>query len=415
MLNVLVQLFTLIYGLMINFLLPATYGLAIYGEFIALNAMVFLVHRSMTIISEPLIRFTSAETLIYSSLALNGIVFLAFTFLNAVLPIGSPLLLFGMLLSSSVLLSLQALRLRRAYVGFLLAACGLFLVLLVSSYLNNLSIPLVRLMEVSATIPAVLWLIFVLQQSAIAPRGAELVETLKLLVKQVPQMLSITAVMNLYMSALPVFLARTLVPYDLGLFKVMTSVIQSATSVFPVSTQALLSSFVRHKHGVQLYRLLVSVATLYFAAATAALVLLAMVIPKAAPYVALAACLPVFYRAILTERHFTATHRIKPLMVINLSIAVATMLVLPHINTVEMAAVLYAAGFSAYALALVMSDPEGRPPLLTPVLMVLAPLAVDLMRYHAWIGLFYAGLIVVGELIRQPPSRAELKLLWRDL
>ena len=72
MLNLLVQLATLINGLMFNFLAPAVYGLAGYGEFIALNALVFLVHRSLTIISEPLIRFTEPSQLIYSSFLLNG-------------------------------------------------------------------------------------------------------------------------------------------------------------------------------------------------------------------------------------------------------------------------------------------------------------------------------------------------------
>lgn len=415
MLNALVQVLTLVYGLSINFLTPAVYGLAGYGEFIALNALVFLVHRSLTIICEPLIRFTDAKSLIYSALMLNGGVFVLFTLITAIHPIGSPLLLFGMLLSSAVLLSLQALRLRRAYSAFLCVATGLFLALLLYTYVTDLSLPLVRAMEVSATIPALIWLVFVLRNSDNHPRGQELLATVKNLLRQVPQLLTMTAVMNLFMSALPVFFARTLVPYDLGLFRVMTSVIQSSTSLFPISTQALLATFVQHAKGRELFALVEELATLYFAAIAAVLMLLGLVVPAAVPYVALAACLPVYYRAILLERHLTARHRTSLLMGINLLVAVPALAVVPSINTVEGATMLYATGFTAYAVVMAAMRRGFVQQLPTLIVMLACPLAVMLTRGDMRFGLFYIALVVLVELMRRRPTKAAVLRLWREM
>jgi hypothetical protein len=157
MLNALIQLVTLLNGLMFNFLAPAVYGMGAYGEFIALNAWVFLVHKSMTIISEPLIRFTTDVTLIYGALSINGCVFLVFLLIQQWVPIGSPLLLGGMLLSASVMLALQALRLRRAYIALVLSSCGVFVGLLVWSHVSAIALPLVRVMELSVLPLACIW------------------------------------------------------------------------------------------------------------------------------------------------------------------------------------------------------------------------------------------------------------------
>lgn len=415
MLNALVQVLTLFYGLSINFLAPAVYGLAGYGEFIALNALVYFIHRSLTIICEPLIRFTDAKALIYSALVLNGGVFVLFTLITALHPMGSPLLLFGMLLSSAVLLSLQAMRLRRAYIAFLCVASGLFLALLLYAHVTDLSLPLARAMEVSATIPALVWLVFVLQQSDAHPRGAELLTTVRNLLRQVPQLLTMTAVMNLFMSALPVFFARTLVPHDLGLFRVITSVIQSATSLFPISTQALLATFVQHEKGRELFALVEELATLYFAAIAAALMLLGLALPAAVPYVALAACLPVYYRAILLERHLTARRRTSLLMGINLLVVIPALAVVPSIHTVENAALLYATGFTAYAALMAAMRRGFLQQLPTLIVMLACPLAVMLSSDEMRFGLFYIALVVLVELMRRRPSKAAVLRLWREM
>ena len=415
MLNALVQLCTLANGLMVNFLAPAVYGLSAYGEFIALNATVFLVHRSVTILSEPLIRFTSAKLVLINSLVLNSLVFLVFSLVNRWVPLGSSLLLAGMLLSASVLLSMQALKLRQAYIALLATVCVSFMGLMGWSLLQPQPLPLVRLLELSTGIPALGGFIYLFLTGVTIPTGRALVRTLREVLRHVPQLLSITAVMNLLTSALPVFLVRNLVPYDLGLFKVMSSVIQSATSLFPVSTQALLTSFVQHTRGAEFYGLLRGMATLYFAAAGAGLILLAWVVPAVVPYVTLVACLPVFYQCVLGERHLTAMHRIRPLVAINLAIVALLILGLQWVQSVQHAALLYTLGFVVYAVALNLTQRTQAAHIPTLIVMAAAPFTVYLMADSLWFGFFYCVLVAAVELLQHVPTRADLRVLWNEL
>jgi hypothetical protein len=306
-------------------------------------------------------------------------------------------------------------RLRRAYIAFLSLSCVIFVGMLAWSALTDFSLPLVLVMEVSATVPAMIWLVYVLRASDLCPSGAALAETLRALMRHVPQLLSMTAVMNLFTSALPVFLARTLVPYDLGLFKVMTSVIQSATSLFPVSTQAVLTSFVQHPKGALLYQRLMGWAMLYFACAAMVMIAAAYVLPALTPYMLLVACLPVYYRAILDERHLTARHRIPLLMAMNLLVAVLTLMVVPFIHTVPHAVLLYASGFTLYAALMLLARRHLWQQLPSLMLVLACPLAVMAMQDRLWIGLFYLALIVVVESLQHRPSRAALRWLWREM
>jgi hypothetical protein len=414
-LNLLVQLVTLLNGVMFNFVAPAAYGLSAYGEFIALNAAVFLIYKSMGIVSEPLIRFAKPETIIYPVLLLNAAVWVVFVAIGLLLPIGSPLLLAGMLLTASLFLALQTLRLRRAYIAFQLTISGLFGGLVIGSLLVDAPLPLVRVMELSTGLPALAWLGFVLRESDPRPARDALIATLRGLMHQVPQLLSITAVMNLFTSALPLFLARALVPYDLGLFKVITSVIQSATSLFPVSTTTVLANFVQHARGRAMYRLLTGVATLYFAAAGIGLLVLALLLPALTPYVALAACAPIFFRAVLAERHLIASHHVAPLAGINLAIVLLTLLTLPFVHTVEAALMLYATGFTAYAVLMALMQ-RGRLQQLPSLLVMLAcPLAVYLTSQHLAFGVAYLLWMLLVEVLRQRPTRADIVMLWRQM
>lgn len=413
MLNAVVQIFTLANALLLNFLAPMVYGLAAYGEFIALNATVFLVHRMVSIVGEPLIRFTSPDMLIYSAVAISAAALALFVAVNHLLPIGSPLLLLGILLSACVMLALQAMRLRRAHAAYLFTVSILFSWLLLWSATHDLSLPLVRVMELSIGIPAAGWLLFVLERSAHAPRGCAVWKTLAALLVRMPKMLSITAVMSMFTSALPVFLARALVPYDMGLLRVTISVIQSATAMFPVSTQALLASFVHHQRGGEFYRLLISIATLYFAAVAATLLLLGLFIPDLAPVMVLAVCLPAFYRAILVERHCLARHHIRPLVIVNITVVAAALALLPYIQTVPQAALLYAAGFALYAAALSLVERDGWSQLPSLLVMLACPLAV--LSGDMRVSLVYVALVALVEWLRHKPTRADIALLWREL
>lgn len=412
MLNALIQLGTLVFGVMINFVAPMAYGLEQYGSFVAQNAWVLLLYRVMFIIGEPLIRFEQARRILASSLVLNGLVLVVFLLVSSRFMIGSPLLLAGYLMSASAMLAMQAMQQRALYVAFIFAESLCFLVAVL---LSPDSMPLLRVMELSVSLPSFVCVCLLFLRGAIVPTPRALLFTLRETLITLPRIIGITLVMNLLMSALPVFLAPRLSARDMGLFKIMVSVIQSAMSLFPASTQALLTSFVNHPRGPEFYRLLTSVAMLYFSVALLAITLLAMLFPPISPYVMLIAVAPVFYHAVLTERHLTALHHVGALLRINLALGLAIMVSLQWVSSVAQAALLYATGFTLYALFLSLAERRHNRDLQQLCLMVACPLVVVLMMSQLWVGTAYALLIIAFTCFRHVPTREELLLLWREL
>ena len=415
MLNALIQFSTFAYGLVFNFLLPYVYGLDAYGQFIADNAVIFLLYRAMTIIREPLIRFTSPPLLLASSLTLNLFVLAMFVVVEQFRPMGSALMLAGLLVNGSCLLCLQALRYRRS---FILAVCAMAVAiatLIFWSRAHDYALTLTQVVTLSVWLISSASMLYLFTHGAVVPRWRELRQTVVQVLHQVPRIISITAVMNLLTSASPLLLVHTLTSHDMGLFMVMTSVIQSAAIVFPVSTQAVLASFVNHPRGLEFYRLLSSIAMLYFAAACAGLVTCALIAPQLVPYVGLAALLPVYYYCILLERHLTATHHIRLLVIINWAVAALAATGYLLATDLPQAMLVYASGFTLYALALGISDRGFKPypPLL--IMLGLCPVFVWLMLQHVAYGLLYALLIAGVAALRHVPTRADVRLLWNEL
>ena len=415
MLNALIQLSTFVYGMVFNFLLPYVYGLDAYGEFVASNAVIFLLYRAMAIIREPLIRFTSPPLLLANSLTLNVFIIVVFVVADHFLPMGSPLMLAGLLVNGSCLLSMQAMRLRRSFIASLAAMALCMAGLMFWSKAHGFVLTLTEVVSLSVWIVSGISILYLFTHGAVVPRWRDLKLTVAAVMHQVPRIISITAVMNMLTSASPLFLVRVLSAHDVGLFKVMTSVIQSATIVFPVSTQAVLASFVAHPRGVQFYRLLSSIAMFYFAAACAGLVACALVMPALTPYVGLAACLPAYYHCILLERHLTATGHIQLLVILNWSVVVAVAIGFFTVSDLPQSMLVYAAGFTLYALALGISDRDFKPypPLL--VTLGLCPIFVGLMLQHIGYGILYALLVAAIAAMRHLPTRADIKLLWNEL
>jgi hypothetical protein len=365
----------------------------------------------MLIISEPLIRFTEPPLMLVNALVLNGVVFLGFFGLSLIWPIGSPLLLVGILLSASVLLALQAMRMRAAYVALLVLQSALFIGLMLKR------LPLVQVMELSATIPAMLGILYLFTQGAKLPSIAALKQTLGAVMRQIPQLISMTAVMNLLLSALPVFLAPVLSARDLGMFKVATSVIQAATTLFPISTQALLSGFVAHPRGAEFYRLLTNLSLIYFALGMLLLVALALVAPVLAPYLMLAPLLPVFFYAILAERHLTARHQSRPLILINLTLTGLLLLLFAAglVSDLRAALLYYATGLTLYALVLLLLERSRVQNLPLLITFAACPLVIERMGVAPWLGLAYGALVLVVSLARKRPTKRQVMLLWKEM
>jgi len=417
MVNALVQLMTLLNGLLLNFLAPAVYGLHDFGEFIAANAMVFLVYKCVVIISEPLIRLSKPEHLLFILLTLSGLVTAAIALLSLVWSPGSLLMLVGILMLSNVLMTLQAMRLRRLYVAVQSLAITVFVGLLAGAHAGNYTLSIEHLMEWATLIPALVGVALLLLHKVQMPTAATLRQSLADLMQHMPNMLSTTAVMNLFTNALPLFLAGILIPRDLGLFRVATALIQAASSVFPVSTQAVLVAFNREGEGApKLYASLAPFAWLYFSAAAGVLMLGAYAMPHFASYITLAACLPMYYHAVLAERFLTSQHALRALRITNLAVCVVALLGLLWVGTLYDAMLHYAVGMALYAgvLSLIIAA-RGQGTRRTLWLIMLCPLAVAFAALHPWVGIVAMGLVIATVMQHTQFSITHTRTMLRDI
>jgi hypothetical protein len=415
--NALVQLVTLLNGLLLNFLAPAIYGLHDFGEFIAANAMVFLVYKCVVIISEPLIRLSKPSHLLFILLTLSMVAVAAMALLSLVWSPGSLLMLAGILMLSNVFITLQAMRLRRLYVAVQLLSISLFVGLLMSAHFQQFMLSIERLMEWATLIPASVGVVMLLVKRVQLPTWKIMRQSLADLARHMPNMLSITAVMNLFTNALPLFLAGVLIPRDLGLFRVATALIQAATSVFPVSTQAVLVAF--NREGVaaaKLYASLAQFALVYFSLAALVLMLAARAMPTLAPYALLATCLPSYYVAVLAERFLTSHHALRSLRITNLAICVAALLALLMVDTLADAMLHYATGLTLYAVVLsciVAARVQGARA--TAWVLALCPVAVAAATQHSWIGMVAMVVLLATVTMRSQFSFVEIKTMLRNI
>jgi hypothetical protein len=415
--NALVQLVTLLNGLLLNFLTPMVYGLHTFGEFIATNAMVFLVYKCVVIISEPLIRLSKPTYLLFILLTLSAVVAGAMALLSLLWSPGSWLMLVGILMLSNVLITLQAMRWRRMYVAVQLLAIGVFVGLLVVVGPSSSHLSIERLMEWATLIPASVGLLVLFTRRVRIPHAQVVRRSFADLVRYMPSMLTVTAVMNLFTNALPLFLAQVLLPTHLGVFRVATALIQAATSVFPASTQAVLVAFNRTGDAaVKLFAALTTFALLYFALAALVLMVAAQLVPVAAPYLMLVGCLPNYYYAVLAERFLTSQHGLRPLRIANLAICAGALVALLAVDSLAAAMLHYAVGLACYAVVLsLIIAARGQGPRGMAVLMALCPLAVAAAMVYPWLAMGLMALMLGIITACMPVSVRQMKTLLRDI
>ena len=119
MINILIQLFTLISGLLINFFIPLLFGFEQYGLFIKGNILVFFFHKFLDIVSEPLISMVRKEICFPLSLTLGLIISTIFYLLNICYDLGHIILLCSMVWSSCVLLTMYSYKLQLYILSYL--------------------------------------------------------------------------------------------------------------------------------------------------------------------------------------------------------------------------------------------------------------------------------------------------------
>lgn len=398
MVNLLIQVLTLISGLVVNFVIPGLYGLEAYGAFIKANILVFLFQKLLDIINEQLIASVEAEYILVTSLFMAVLIFLLFSVVNLIDHIGNPLLLGVMLLSSACLLSLFGLRLHRWIVGYLIIFLGVFFTFLLISYQKLLPLSIVDILILTNLIPCLFAVAVLFANGAKLPVGKQLLQTCQRVLVLLPRMISITLVFNLFTNILPFVLSKSLPVRDLGLFRVIVSIIQSATSLFPINVRAVFVSFVSGGQRQEQYRIIVSLAIFYFALVGLSGYAAVWLFPQYVGYLAMLPCLPVLYWAVVTERYLVASGLHRSVIIANLIIAplaVAGMILFVH--DLKQAQLFYAIGFSAYLLFLHVSC---RPGIRLPVVFwvaMLSPLAIFLADVSLmWAALYMGSLMIIA-------------------
>lgn len=412
MANLLIQVLTLISGLVVNFVIPGLYGLDAYGEFIKANVLVFLFQKLLDIINEQLLGSVEAKYTLGMSLCMAVLVFCGFSAFNIMSEIGNPWLLSVMLLSSACLLSLFGLRLYNWIVIYLIVFLGVFSIALSISYQKIFSLSIVEVLILTNLIPGMFAFVVLIFKGARFPSGTQWLSTFRQVIILLPRMVSITLVFNLFTNILPYVLSRSLSSRDLGLFRVVVSIIQAATSLFPINVRAIFVAFV---HGVQRqeqFRIIMSVAIFYFALLGLFGYALGWLFPKFTPYLVMLPCLPVLYWAVVSERYLVASGFYRKVMVVNFVIGIITVLFMfLFAQEVKHAELLYALGFSSYLLLLHLVCRPGINLMVVFWVALLSPLAIIMKDISLMWGVGYmCSLLMISVWIFRTRPRDVLNL-----
>lgn len=381
MINVAIQALTLLCALLVNFVIPALYGLELYGAFIQANILVFLFQKLTDISTEPLIGHVDHAMIFPVSILIAACVWLVFWAIDSVASLGSTALLAAMLLSSSVMLSMYALRQQRRLVAYLVFFLMVFFTLLILKEWLKWPLSIVDILLWTNLLPASLAALALLRSGVRLPSRQTVGPLLAGVARVAPGNFSVTLVFNLFTNLLPYILSKTLPLRDLGLFRVVTAVIQSATTIFPINTKAIFVKLVGSEDRAGQFRILLAWSLLYFAGLGLVALATGRVDARLVPYLALMASLPTLYWAVLAERYLQATKRRRELMVANLVVGGIALAGAFLVETIAQAIIYYAFGLSTYAGWLLVLNRRTVSLSASIPVIGLAPLAVQLQSY----------------------------------
>lgn len=403
MVNVAIQVLLLLSALLVNFVIPALYGLESYGAFIKANILVFLFQKLTDITAEPLIGHIESNAIFPLAVVLSVFIWILFSFLNEVNNIGSPGLLAAMLLSSCVMLSMHAMKLSRLLILYLITFVSVFLGLLMLKVREGWTFSIEDILLWTNLAPALAAAVILLSSGVKVPSGRETMSLLSTIVKMLPRNFALTLVFNLFTNLLPYVFSKTLPLADLGLFRVITALVQSATSIFPVNTKAIFVGLVSSKNKSGHLRALLAWSLLYFAGVGLTALVAASIVRSAIPYLALVASLPTLYWTVMVERYLQAVRRRRQLMMVNLAFGVPALACAFQVTTIEEAVLYYALGLALYAVLVLSLVKDIAPPYLLMPVALLAP-AVIWLQYASLLypAMYFASLMIFAWIVFKP-------------
>jgi len=352
MIGVLVQGLSLISGLMVNFLTPFIFGVEQYGLFIQINILVYVFHRFSDVSSESLIAMSAEGSFFLQSLIFNIFYFLLFLAISQYCEIGSSLLLAGMLLSSSVLLTLYSMRRILAVMAFLSSVVSVFLILAGLLWMGMLSLSIEQLMILSTYPSAITGFLTLAWLSRWELMQVKSYTALWRVLAILPRMISLTLVFNLLTNFIPYVATNVLMPREIGILRIMLAVVQSVSSIFPFNIKQIFSTMVGIEDKLRLYLSLMQVSVVYFVLLACILFSLAFIYSPIQPYIRLLSMLPVLYWCMLTERYLQSCSMANRLLVINLIFALGIIVGGFFCTSLDSLINLYMASIAGYCIAL---------------------------------------------------------------
>lgn len=394
MLNIAIQGLTLLSGLLVNFVVPALFGLEAYGVFIQTNILVFVFQKVADIVNEPLISHLEKIYIFGFSLLMAGVVMLIFMILIFFQVKGSPILLFAMLLSSCCLLSMYALSQQVRILLYLIVFLAVFFSLLGLRLFEIFSLSIESILILTNLIPASMAACGLLFSGARIPPCDELIRMLGSISNILPRLFSVTLVFNLLTNILPLVFSRTLPAKDLGVLRVMTSVIQAATSLFPLNTKAIFVAFVDAQKRDQIFYGLMTFSLLYFSVLQLAGFGAVWLWPTLKPYLVLLPLLPVLYWTVLVERYGLACRQGKIISLVNLLVGGVILIAALFGNDLRYAEMTYAIGFSLYLLMLSRFVSINLNKYVLFWLVIVSPVLLLMQAFSPWLPVLSAFLLI---------------------
>lgn len=354
--SVAIQGLSLLSALVVNFLVPLVYGVEFYGKFIQSNILVFVIQKFTDIVIEPLMSSVEPKFLFVTAMLTSGLVLLLSQGVNFLDPIGSQGLLATMLLSSNCMLSMFALRLQRQLLLHLILLLGVFFALLVCDRFGVMSFTLLELLIWSNFMPAIVSFLGLFMQGSRLPPFLKMGEAIKTSLRLFPRNVSTTLVFNCLTNIFPYILAKQMLAQDLGVFRIVTSILQSATSLFPINAKAIFAMFIEGENRSRQLHTLMAASLLYFSLIGILASLMTYFSPKLAPYLEMITILPIIFWVVLLERYMQAAGIRRPLVVANIVIGTAAVIAVFFVKELKQAEHLYALGLAVYACALLASS-----------------------------------------------------------
>lgn len=358
--SVAIQCLSLLSALIVNLIIPLIYGVEFYGDFIKSNILVFVIHKFADIVTEPLMATIEAKFLFVTCILSSVMVVFIAQGINYFDQIGSQGLLMTMLLSSNCMIAMFALRLHRQLLLHLVLILLVFCAFTISGYYNLISFSILELLIWTNFIPALVSTIGLFLQGAYFPPFAKFGKTIITVIRKFPGNFSSTFVLNFLTNILPYILAKQMSALDVGVFRIVTSILQSATSLFPINTKAIFVNLIISEKRCQLMQTVMAASLFYFSLIAVCALLMTRFVPQLSPYLAMVTILPVIYWAVLFERYMHAAGMRQPLIVTNLVVGISILAASFFVNELDQAKYLYVLGLSTYVSALwLVSDLKG--------------------------------------------------------